>query len=416
MKGYRNTVDCPLKLFAASIGGAADLAPSTKTTLTFDGADTISAQNPGGRNLHFGVREHAMGAIVNGLVLSHLRAFGATFLIFSDYMRPSIRLAALMKLPVFHVFTHDSIGVGEDGPTHQPIEQLAGLRAIPNMIVLRPADASEVREAYRVIMTLKDQPAMLALSRQPLPIFDRGKYAKADVAHGAYVLADADNGQPEVILIGTGSDDTMTGSDLSSEYRGLFTDRIERYQGNEGSDFIDGGSTSWGDFDLVAYNTSPVGVVVNLGPREQFYNGFEFIEGGTANDGFIDTLSNVDGVVGFSECVADEEPSYSAETVKTVQHALEDFIAPIVFRSEYSHPDDFLPTLRHVRGHNMAKAAVEMGLWEAYARARGDGKTMQEKLANELLDAANLRGGAVKKREDTHRMAEANKAFAHYRW
>jgi transketolase len=189
------------------IGGAADLAPSTKTTLTFDGADTLSAQNPGGRNLHFGVREHAMGAIVNGLVLSYLRAFGATFLIFSDYMRPAIRLAAMMQLPVFHVFTHDSIGVGEDGPTHQPIEQLAGLRAIPNMIVLRPADANEVREAYRVIFGLRHQPACLALSRQRLPVFDRRRYASAvGLARGAYVLADIENGEPQVILIGTGSE------------------------------------------------------------------------------------------------------------------------------------------------------------------------------------------------------------------
>jgi transketolase len=189
------------------IGGAADLAPSTKTKLTFDGAGALEKGSPGGHNMHFGVREHAMGAIVNGMGLCHLRAFGATFLIFSDYMRPPIRLAALMKLPIFHVFTHDSIGVGEDGPTHQPIEQLAGLRAIPDLVVLRPADANEVREAYRVIITLKDQPAVLALSRQPLPIFDRSKYAGADgVARGAYVLADPDQGPPQVILIGTGSE------------------------------------------------------------------------------------------------------------------------------------------------------------------------------------------------------------------
>ena len=157
--------------------------------------------------MHFGVREHAMGAIVNGLVLSHLRAFGATFLIFSDYMRPPIRLAALMELPVFHVFTHDSIGVGEDGPTHQPVEQLVSLRAIPGMIVLRPADANEVREAYRVICTLRDRPACLALSRQALPIFDRSRYAAADgLARGAYVIADAAQRDPQVILIGTGSE------------------------------------------------------------------------------------------------------------------------------------------------------------------------------------------------------------------
>ncbi len=189
------------------IGGAGDLAPSTKTKLSLDGAGTLAPGQPGGRNLHFGVREHAMGAAVNGLVLSHLRGFGATFLIFSDYMRPPIRLAALMKLPVFHVFTHDSIGVGEDGPTHQPIEQLVGLRAIPGMIVLRPADANEVREAYRVILGLKHQPACLALSRQALPVFDRSRYAPAaGLARGAYVMADAQKGEPQVILIGTGSE------------------------------------------------------------------------------------------------------------------------------------------------------------------------------------------------------------------
>ncbi len=189
------------------IGGAGDLAPSTKTKLAGEGAGTLARGEPGGRNLHFGVREHAMGAIVNGLVLSHLRAFGATFLIFSDYMRPALRLAALMELPVFHVFTHDSIGVGEDGPTHQPIEQLVGLRAIPGMIVLRPADANEVTEAYRVIMRLKDHPVCLALSRQSLPVFDRSRYAPASgVSRGAYVMADADGGEPHVILIGTGSE------------------------------------------------------------------------------------------------------------------------------------------------------------------------------------------------------------------
>ena len=189
------------------IGGAGDLAPSTKTKLSFDGAGTLAPGEPGGRNLHFGVREHAMGAVVNGLVLSRMRAFGATFLIFSDYMRPPIRLAALMELPVFHVFTHDSIGVGEDGPTHQPIEQLAGLRAIPGMIVLRPADANEVREAYRVMFGLKHNPACLALSRQALPVFDRERYASAaGLARGAYVMADAKDGEPQVILIGTGSE------------------------------------------------------------------------------------------------------------------------------------------------------------------------------------------------------------------
>ncbi|KQW19210.1 transketolase [Afipia sp. Root123D2] len=189
------------------LGGAADLAPSTKTKLSFDNAGVLEKATPGGRNMHFGVREHAMGAIVNGMGLCHLRAFGATFLIFSDYMRPPIRLAALMKLPVFHVFTHDSIGVGEDGPTHQPVEQLAGLRAIPNLVVLRPADANEVREAYRVIMNLKDQPAALVLSRQPLPIFDRTQFAPAaGLARGAYAMAESGKGPPQVILIGTGSE------------------------------------------------------------------------------------------------------------------------------------------------------------------------------------------------------------------
>jgi transketolase len=187
------------------IGGAGDLAPSTKTA--FPGADPLEADDPGGRVMHFGVREHAMGAIVNGLVLSKLRAFGATFLTFSDYMRPAIRLAALMKLPVFHVFTHDSIGLGEDGPTHQPIEQLLALRAIPNIVVLRPADANEVREAYKVVMALADRPACLALSRQKLPTFDRNRYAPAaGLARGAYIMADAKDRQPEVILIASGSE------------------------------------------------------------------------------------------------------------------------------------------------------------------------------------------------------------------
>jgi transketolase len=188
------------------LGGSADLAPSNKTKLEFEGAGTLSPFEPGGRNIHFGVREHAMGSIVNGLGLVGLRAYGATFLVFADYMRPPIRLASLMELPVFHVFTHDSIGVGEDGPTHQPVEQLLTLRAIPGLVTLRPADANEVAEAYRVIMGLKDQPAVLALSRQPLPTFDRTKYGSAaGVAKGGYVLADCE-GTPEVILIGTGSE------------------------------------------------------------------------------------------------------------------------------------------------------------------------------------------------------------------
>ena len=188
------------------LGGSADLAPSNKTKLEFEGAGTLAPFEPGGRNIHFGVREHAMGSIVNGLGLVGLRAFGATFLVFVDYMRPPIRLAALMELPVFHVFTHDSIGVGEDGPTHQPVEQLLTLRAIPGLVTLRPADANEVAEAYRVILQLKDQPAVLALSRQPLPTLDRATYASASgVAKGAYVLAGGED-TPEVILIGTGSE------------------------------------------------------------------------------------------------------------------------------------------------------------------------------------------------------------------
>jgi transketolase len=189
------------------IGGAADLAPSTKTRLTFEGAGDLEADTPGGRNLHFGIREHAMGAILNGLALSKIRPFGASFLIFSDYMKPPIRLAALMELPVIYVFTHDSIGVGQDGPTHQPIEQLIALRSIPGLITLRPADANEVVEAWRVIIALAHQPACLVLSRQPLPTFDRKRYAPAAGSRrGAYVLADAPAGKPAVILIGTGSE------------------------------------------------------------------------------------------------------------------------------------------------------------------------------------------------------------------
>ncbi|KMO28032.1 transketolase [Methylobacterium aquaticum] len=189
------------------LGGSADLAPSNKTKLESPEAGTLGPFTPGGRNIHFGVREHAMGSIVNGLGLVGLRAYGATFLVFSDYMRPAIRLAALMEVPVFHVFTHDSIGVGEDGPTHQPVEHLLALRAIPGLVTFRPADANEVAEAYRVIMQLKHQPAVLALSRQPLPTVDREKYAPASgTAKGAYVLAGADEAKPDVILIGTGSE------------------------------------------------------------------------------------------------------------------------------------------------------------------------------------------------------------------
>jgi transketolase len=189
------------------IGGAADLAPSTKTRLTLEGAGDLERDSPGGRNLHFGIREHAMGAIVNGLALSKLRAYGSSFLIFSDYMKPPTRLAALMRLPVIQIFTHDSIGVGEDGPTHQPIEQLTALRSIPGLITLRPADANEVVEAWRVIIGLKHHAACLALTRQALPTLDRTRYAPAaGVRRGAYVLADVPDGTPAVILIGTGSE------------------------------------------------------------------------------------------------------------------------------------------------------------------------------------------------------------------
>jgi transketolase len=186
------------------LGGAADLAPSTKTLL--DGEESLQAASPGGRNLHFGIREHAMGSILNGLAHSGLRPYGAGFLIFSDYMRPPTRLAALMELPVIYVFTHDSIGVGEDGPTHQPIEQLAALRAIPGLLTIRPADANEVVEAWKLIAGLRDEPAALALTRQNVPTFDRSRYAAASgLQRGGYVLADTE-GEPDVILIGTGSE------------------------------------------------------------------------------------------------------------------------------------------------------------------------------------------------------------------
>jgi len=189
------------------IGGSADLGPSNRTTLTFTGAGDIQAETPGGKNLHFGVREHAMAAIVNGLSLSKIRAFGATFFIFSDYARPAIRLAALMELPAIFVFTHDAMGDGEDGPTHQPVEHLASMRAIPGLITLRPCDANEVVEAYRYAMQLRHKPVALALSRQPLPTLDRSKYASASgLARGAYALADAPGGAPEVIIIATGSE------------------------------------------------------------------------------------------------------------------------------------------------------------------------------------------------------------------
>ena len=189
------------------LGGSADLGPSNKTTLKYEGAGDFQADNPGGKNLHFGIREHAMAAIVNGLALSKLRPFGATFFIFSDYARPAIRLSALMELPSLFVFTHDAMGDGEDGPTHQPVEQLLSLRAIPGLVTLRPGDANEVVEAYRYIVQLRHKPAVLALSRQPLPTLDRNKYAPASgVARGAYVLGDAPGKNPEVILIATGSE------------------------------------------------------------------------------------------------------------------------------------------------------------------------------------------------------------------
>ena len=201
------------------IGGSADLSPSTKTHLEFDGAGDFQADSYGGRNLHFGVREHVMGAAANGLALSGLRPYTGTFLVFSDYMRPPIRLAALMKQPAIFVFSHDSIGLGQDGPTHQPIEQLAALRAIPDLIVLRPGDANETAEAWRTILTLRDRPACLVLSRQAMPTIDRSKYPRASgLARGAYVLADA--GDPQVILIGTGSELSLcvtAGETLSAE-------------------------------------------------------------------------------------------------------------------------------------------------------------------------------------------------------
>jgi transketolase len=189
------------------LGGSADLASSTKAALTFEGAGDFEPGTPDGRNIHFGVREHAMAATVNGLALSKLRAFGATFFIFSDYARPAIRLSSMMELPTIFVFTHDAMGDGEDGPTHQPVEQLASFRAEPGLVLLRPCDANEVVEAYRYVMQLRHQPALLALSRQPLPTLDRQKYAAASgLAHGAYILADAPGEKPELILIASGSE------------------------------------------------------------------------------------------------------------------------------------------------------------------------------------------------------------------
>jgi transketolase len=189
------------------IGGSADLAPSTKTLLTFEGAGDLEADKPGGRNLHFGIREHAMSAVVNGLALTGIRAYGATFLNFVDYAKAAVRLSAIMELPVIQIYTHDSIGLGQDGPTHQPVEQLVALRSVPGLVTLRPADANEVAEAWRAIVGLKDCPVCLVLSRQPLPTFDRTLFAAAaGLAKGAYVMADAGNEKPAVILIGTGSE------------------------------------------------------------------------------------------------------------------------------------------------------------------------------------------------------------------
>ncbi len=186
------------------LGGSADLAPSNKTHI--DSSTSFSAEDRSGRNFHFGIREHAMGAIVNGMVLSKLRAFAATFFVFSDYMKPAIRMASLMKLPVIYVFTHDSIGVGEDGPTHQPVEHLAALRAMPQIDVFRPADANETRVAWEFAMEQTDRPTALVLTRQNLPTIDREKYAAAEeVKKGGYVLADSE-GQPQIILIATGSE------------------------------------------------------------------------------------------------------------------------------------------------------------------------------------------------------------------
>ena len=189
------------------MGGSADLAPSTKTRLTFEGAGDFTAANYAGRNFHFGIREHAMASILNGMSLCKVRPYGSGFLIFSDYARAPIRLSAIMEIPVIHIFTHDSIGVGEDGPTHQPVEQLVSLRAIPGLITLRPGDANEIAEAWRMIMQLSHDPVVLVLARQALPTVDRTKYAPASgVAKGAYVLADADDGKPDVLLLATGSE------------------------------------------------------------------------------------------------------------------------------------------------------------------------------------------------------------------
>ncbi len=189
------------------MGGSADLSPSTKTTLTFDGAGSFQPGNRGGRNLHLGIREHTSAAIANGMALTKVRPYWSGFLIFSDYARGAIRLSALMEIPVIHIFTHDSIGVGEDGPTHQPVEQLASLRAMPGLLVFRPADANEVVETWRVVAPLRHEPVAVVLSRQALPTFDRSSMGSAEgVAKGAYVLVDASGGEPDVVLLATGSE------------------------------------------------------------------------------------------------------------------------------------------------------------------------------------------------------------------
>ena len=190
------------------LGGSADLTPSTKTHLSFAGADDFQPDDRHGRNLHFGIREHAAAAISSGLALTKLRPYWSTFLTFSDYARGAIRLSALMEIPVLHIFTHDSIGVGEDGPTHQPVEQLASLRAMPGLLVFRPADANEVAETWRIVTALRREPAALVLTRQALPTLDRSQLAPASgVAQGGYILAEASGGgQPDAILIATGSE------------------------------------------------------------------------------------------------------------------------------------------------------------------------------------------------------------------
>ena len=212
-KGLASRVSSGQALNAAArsipwlIGGSADLAPSNNTMLKFDDAGHFGAGNYGGRNLHFGVREHSMASICNGLALSGLRPYGGTFFVFTDYMRPAMRLSALMHQPVLFVLTHDSIGLGEDGPTHQPVEHLAACRSIPNLLVFRPADANEVSECYRTILAINDRPSALVLTRQNLPTLDRSQFSPASgVAGGGYVLIDTEHATPQVILIGTGSE------------------------------------------------------------------------------------------------------------------------------------------------------------------------------------------------------------------